>query len=135
MEWSRLADKCQTDVIVDAYAINVDNVYWEDASRFDPYRHLGQRDPVVKTPRRYSSCIGADSYKPQARRYNMWRFGFGPRQCLGKNVADIILRVIMAELLKRYQLKIVQEEGTDGVELQANSWIGLPNGGVQLTPI
>lgn len=65
----------------------------------------------------------------------MWRFGFGPRQCLGKNVADLILRVIVAELLKRYQLKIVHEEGTDGVQLQADSWIGLPNGGVQLTQI
>ena len=65
----------------------------------------------------------------------MWRFGFGPRQCLGKNVADIILRVIIAELLKRYRFKIVQEEGTDGVELQADSWIGLPNGRVKLTPL
>ncbi|KAK5988154.1 Cytochrome P450 monooxygenase verC [Cladobotryum mycophilum] len=104
-----------TDVIVDAYAINVDNPYWENASNFDPYRHLGQKD--------------------QARRYNMWRFGFGPRQCLGKNVADIILRVIVAELLRSYQLDIVQQQGADGVELQADSWIGLPNGEVHLTPI
>jgi len=65
----------------------------------------------------------------------MWRFGFGPRQCLGKNVADIILRVIMAELLKHHQLKIVQKEGKDGVQLQLDSWIGLPNGTVQLTQI
>ncbi|KAK4060893.1 hypothetical protein Trihar35433_9818 [Trichoderma harzianum] len=70
-----------TDVIVDSYAINVDNAYWEDSTAFNPRRHLGQRD--------------------QSRRYNMWRFGFGPRQCLGKNVADIILRVIVAEMLDR----------------------------------
>jgi len=105
----------QTDVIVDAYAINVDNPYWEESLRFDPYRHLGRKD--------------------QARRYNMWRFGFGPRQCLGKNVADIMLRVVIAEMLRRYELNIEQEKGADGVELQADSWIGLPNCGVRLTPI
>jgi hypothetical protein len=72
----------------------------------------------------------------QARRYNMWRFGFGPRQCLGKNMADIIIRVIIAELLKRYRLEAVQDSGTAGVvELQAESWLGLPDGRVRLTPL
>ncbi|OTA04144.1 Cytochrome P450, putative [Trichoderma parareesei] len=93
-----------TDVIVDAYAINVDNPYWENATEFRPRRHLGQKD--------------------QARRYNMWRFGFGPRQCLGKNVADIILRVIIAEMARCYQMDILGAEGIDGVGLQADSWIG-----------
>lgn len=65
----------------------------------------------------------------------MWRFGFGPRQCLGKNVADILLRIIAAELMQRYQLSIVQKEGVDGVQLQAESWIGLPDCRVQMTPI
>ncbi|TWU74045.1 hypothetical protein ED733_002599 [Metarhizium rileyi] len=35
-----------TDVIVDAYAINVDNPYWEEGKTFDPYRHLGTKDGV-----------------------------------------------------------------------------------------
>jgi gliotoxin/aspirochlorine/mycotoxins biosynthesis cytochrome P450 monooxygenase len=60
----------------------------------------------------------------------MWRFGFGPRQCLGKNVADIILRVIVAELLQCYHLRAVE-----GVGLQADSWIGLPDGRVELIPV
>ena len=38
----------QTDVIVDAYAINVENSYWKRASEFDPYRHLGRKDQVIK---------------------------------------------------------------------------------------
>lgn len=66
----------------------------------------------------------------------MRRFGFGPRQCFGKNVADIILRVIVSELLKRYQLSSVAEgEGGDNVDLEADSWIGLPDGRVRMTPI
>ncbi|TFB01505.1 Cytochrome P450 monooxygenase roqR [Trichoderma ghanense] len=103
-----------TDVIVDAYAINVDNPYWEKATEFNPRRHLDQKD--------------------QARRYNMWRFGFGPRQCLGKNVADIILRVIVAEMVRCYQMDIVGEGGIDGIELQADSWIGLPYCVAKLIP-
>jgi cytochrome P450 len=65
----------------------------------------------------------------------MWRFGFGPRQCLGKNVADLILRVIVAELLKRYRIEAVKEGKTAGVDLQADSWIGLPDGRVKLAPL
>ncbi|KAH0527421.1 hypothetical protein TsFJ059_002425 [Trichoderma semiorbis] len=103
-----------TDVIVDSYAINVDNAYWEDSTVFNPHRHLGQRD--------------------QSRRYNMWRFGFGPRQCLGKNVADIILRVIVAEMVRCYRIDIIGKDGIDGIELQADSWIGLPDCMVKLTP-
>ncbi|KAH7361347.1 cytochrome P450 [Pyrenochaeta sp. MPI-SDFR-AT-0127] len=104
----------RTDVIVDAYAINVENSYWENAKDYDPCRHLGRKD--------------------QARRHNMWRFGFGPRQCLGKHVADILLRVIVAELLSLYHLALTHEKGTDGVTLYSDSWIGLPNGRVQLVP-
>lgn len=62
----------------------------------------------------------------------MWRFGFGPRQCLGKNVADIILRVIVAEVLRGYQLEIAGEKTLDEIKLQADSWIGLPDGVVGL---
>ncbi|KAK7178677.1 cytochrome p450 oxidoreductase [Paraphaeosphaeria sporulosa] len=104
----------KTDVIVDTYAINVENSYWHNPQEYDPYRHLGPKD--------------------QARRYNMWRFGFGPRQCLGKHVADIILRVIIAELLKRYEIILEEETGKDAVHLQIDSWIGLPSGRVRLLP-
>lgn len=64
----------------------------------------------------------------------MWRFGFGPRQCLGKNVADIILRVIVAEMVRCYRVDIIGKDGIDGIKLQADSWIGLPDCMVQLTP-
>ncbi|KAH0490128.1 hypothetical protein TgHK011_001611 [Trichoderma gracile] len=102
-------------ILLDAYAINVDNPYWEKPTEFNPRRHLGQKD--------------------QARRYNMWRFGFGPRQCLGKNVADIILRVIIAEMIRCYQMDIVGTGGVDGIELQADSWIGLPDCIAKFTPL
>ena len=65
----------------------------------------------------------------------MWRFGFGPRQCLGKNVADIILRVIIAAILQCYQMDVVGTRGMDEIELQADSWIGLPDCKVKLTPL
>lgn len=65
----------------------------------------------------------------------MWRYGFGPRQCLGKNVADIILRIILAEMLQDYQLELLEEGGVEGVKLQPDSWIGLPDSTVRMTPM
>ena len=50
-------------------------------------------------------------------------------------MADVILRVIIAEIIRRYELNIEQKQGSGVVELQADSWIGLPDGGVRLTPI
>uniref|UniRef100_A0A8H7K5R2 Cytochrome P450 monooxygenase n=1 Tax=Bionectria ochroleuca TaxID=29856 RepID=A0A8H7K5R2_BIOOC len=105
----------RTDVIVDTYAINIDNPHWKDATTFDPHRHLGQKD--------------------SSRRYNMWRFGFGPRQCLGKNVADIILRIILAELLDKYEIELMEAEEVADVKLQPDSWIGLPDGIVKMVPM
>lgn len=64
----------------------------------------------------------------------MWRFGFGPRQCLGKHIADIILRIILVELLREYVLEIVSGTGDAEHNLQEDSWIGLPNSMVRLIP-
>jgi cytochrome P450 len=64
----------------------------------------------------------------------MWRFGFGPRQCLGRHVADIILRVIIAEVLQSYQLQLVGHKEADTIGLQIDSWIGLPSSKVLLVP-
>ncbi|KAH7048233.1 putative cytochrome P450 oxidoreductase [Macrophomina phaseolina] len=96
-----------TDVIVDTHAINVANPFWEDGEKYMPRRHM--------------------SLSKQQIRYNMWRYGFGPRQCLGKNVADRLLRAIIAETLTRMELRLPQATGKQEFPLQDESWVGLPS--------
>jgi cytochrome P450 len=79
-----------TNFIVDSYALNQRNEYWgKDAEKYRPERFLegnGVKD-----------------------RYNFWRFGFGPRQCMGKFVADLMIRVLLVHLVENYDLGMVDD--------------------------
>lgn len=106
-----------TAVIVDTHAINVTNPFWKDGEKYTPRRHMG--------------------LSKQQIRYNMWRYGFGPRQCLGKNVADRLIRAIIAELLQHFQLRLSVPSKTGDQEflLEDESWVGLPTTEVIMTKL
>ncbi|KAF2219166.1 cytochrome P450 oxidoreductase GliC [Elsinoe ampelina] len=95
-----------TDVIVDATAINVENPFWENGTKYMPHRFL--------------------SLKPADVRYNLWRFGFGPRKCLGQHLADRMLRALTAALVSQYYLDC-STSLNDSHDLKDESWVGLPN--------
>ncbi|KAF7596693.1 hypothetical protein BBP40_000616 [Aspergillus hancockii] len=93
------------DVVVDTHAINVANPFWgPNSANYDPYRFRTTNKSHL--------------------RYNMWRFGVGPRQCLGKHVADRLLRTIAAEMVASFELR--REDDTASC-VKDGSWIGLPN--------
>ncbi|EHK21968.1 uncharacterized protein TRIVIDRAFT_191816 [Trichoderma virens Gv29-8] len=90
--------------IVDAYALNVRNSYWApDNETFRPDRFWGRKNMEL--------------------RYLFWRFGFGPRQCMGKYVADSILRVTLAYLVQNFQLSLT----TDDWVRDKQTWITHPD--------
>ncbi|KAI0126668.1 cytochrome P450 [Xylariales sp. AK1849] len=94
-----------TSFVVDAYALNVRNGAWSpDNTTYRPDRFLGGRSTK--------------------HRYLFWRFGFGPRQCMGKHVADLIIRSVMVELVRHYELNLL-----DGAAWERNrdSWITHPD--------
>lgn len=94
-----------TNFIVDSYALNQHNPYWgEDATVYRPARFL--------------------EHSPVQARYNFWRFGFGPRQCMGKYVADLIIRVLLVHLAERYELGLVKT-GKEW-EHDPDTWINHP---------
>lgn len=95
-----------TNFIVDSYALNVRNEYWGS-------------DATVYRPDRF---FGASAIKS---RYHFWRFGFGPRQCMGKYVADLIIRALLAHLVTNYRLSLV-ETGTEWAR-SSESWITHPD--------
>lgn len=95
-----------TNFIVDSYALNVRNEYWGP-------------DATVYRPQRFLETTMTKS------RYHFWRFGFGPRQCMGKYVADLIIRVLLVHLVTNYQVSLV-ETGTEWAR-SSESWITHPD--------
>ncbi|BCS28402.1 cytochrome P450 monooxygenase gliC [Aspergillus puulaauensis] len=98
-----------TSFIVDAYALNVEHEFWGvDRREYRPSRFLHLN--VSET------------------RYHLWRFGFGPRQCLGKYVADLIIRTFLAHLVRNWRLEFQKGEGTDSRNWQRDldAWITHP---------
>lgn len=95
-----------TNFIVDSYALNIRNKYWGP-------------DPTVYRPDRFLKMSTVKS------RYHFWRFGFGPRQCMGKYVADLIIRALLVYLVKNYRLGML-ETGTEW-QRSSESWITHPD--------
>lgn len=105
-----------TSITVDSYALNIRNPFWGD-------------DGAAFRPERWADL------KPSETRYQAWRFGFGPRNCMGKYLAEKILRVALVQLVRDYDLSIEAEEsgggggGHDGGSFAINpdSWITHPD--------
>ncbi|KAF5615423.1 cytochrome P450 monooxygenase monooxygenase [Fusarium sp. NRRL 52700] len=95
-----------TNFIVDAYALNQRNRFWgKDGLEYRPDRHL--------------------SLSPVKSRYHFWRFGFGPRQCMGKYVADMMLRIILVHLVEGYDLHLTDDQAEDW-RRDPDTWINHP---------
>ncbi|OQE22156.1 hypothetical protein PENFLA_c013G08698 [Penicillium flavigenum] len=104
-----------TNVIVDAQSINIDNPFWVNGTKYDPTRYQKLRKEEV--------------------RYNLWRFGFGPRQCLGKNAAERMMRAITAEMVRQYVLSVPENVASQLDAVQEDSWVGLPSMQMECVPV
>lgn len=84
-----------TNFVIDTHALNIQDLFWgPDRTEDRPSRFLGRKAP-------------ADM------RYRYWRYGFGPRQCLGKYLADAMMRIIMAHMVETYRLRQDAESSWD----------------------
>lgn len=98
-----------TNFVVDAYALNIRNPYWGDCST--DYK-----------PKRFMKRSATEA------RYHYWRFGFGPRTCMGRYVADLILRMIVAHIIGNYRLDLVG--GRNDWDIDKDTWITHPKSDV-----
>lgn len=97
-----------TNFVIDSYALNIRNPYWGDnRHEYQPERFLARN-------------------MTQAR-YNFWRFGFGPRQCMGKFVASNVIREIMVQLVENYDLGMLKSEAMDSWGRNPDVWINHPD--------
>lgn len=98
-----------TEVVVDTCALNIENPRWgADRYEYSPRRFLREN--------------------PVAWRYRFWRFGFGPRQCLGKHVVDILLKCLLVYIVEHYQMTpawIDSKEGHMDWQKKPEVWMNL----------
>lgn len=81
--------------VVDAHALNVRDPIWApDNTTFRPERWA---EGGVK--------------RAKDVRYCYWRFGFGPRVCLGKYVVDLMMKALIVEIVKGWEVKLENEKG------------------------
>ncbi|KAL8648014.1 MAG: hypothetical protein Q9210_005226 [Variospora velana] len=94
-----------TNFIIDSYAINIRDPFWgEDSLEYRPTRFLeGKRSDF---------------------RYRYWRFGFGPRTCMGRHVADLIMKVVLAHVVANYSLSLLDH--AKSWERNGRTWISHP---------
>ncbi|KAK4184508.1 cytochrome P450 [Podospora australis] len=111
-----------TSFIVDAYALNIRNEAWApDNEAFRPERFLaslGGRDHGDRDGDRGGIKTASEL------RYLFWRFGFGPRQCMGKHAADLIIRATLAYLVQNYELGLLSD---DAWVRSRECWISHPD--------
>ncbi|KAI1317923.1 putative cytochrome P450 monooxygenase [Xylariaceae sp. FL0255] len=94
-----------TDFIIDTQSVNVCSAFWGE-------------DGAIYRPERFLEKSSRD------QRYQFWRFGFGPRQCLGKYLADLIIRCLIIQLLEKYELAL-QNDSNDWRQ-NPTVWISHP---------
>lgn len=74
-------------VLVDSNALNIRNATWgHDREQYRPQRFLEE--------------------SATASRYRLWRYGFGPRQCMAQHVADVILKVLLSYVIENFRVSL-----------------------------
>ncbi|KAJ5988404.1 hypothetical protein N7481_003614 [Penicillium waksmanii] len=91
-----------TPVIIDVRRLNQDSPIWAP-------------DGKVFRPRRWDSVSRLDA------RYSLHGYGLGPRKCLGKNFASIMIKLFVITVLENYQLG-----GALDTKLRRDTWTRVP---------
>ncbi|GAB1213873.1 hypothetical protein ATERTT37_003026 [Aspergillus terreus] len=83
-----------TPVVIDWKRLNTTPAIWgSDGEQFRPERFA--------------------DISPTAYRYGLLRFGIGRGRCLGKNIADMMLKMVTVAIVQRYFMKPAgREKGT-----------------------
>lgn len=87
----------RTTLVIPPWVLHRDRRYWNEPSTFHPGR--------------WRDGSGTDERRPK---YAYFPYGGGPRYCLGSGLADQILRLIVAEICRRRQLR-----STDSLSVSA----------------
>lgn len=100
-----------TPTVIDVRRLNTNPDVWgPDREAFRPERFLDL------SPARY--------------RYALLRFGIGPGKCMGKNMADVLLKMTTIAVVERYVLSPCEDK-----EVRKEVSAGLPSSEILFTPV
>ncbi|KAH8706138.1 cytochrome P450, partial [Phaeosphaeriaceae sp. PMI808] len=94
--------------VIDAHALNVRDPLWgPDNTTFRPER-----------------WADGDGRIQRARdvRYCYWRFGFGPRVCLGRYMVDLMMKALIVEVVRGWEVMLEDEKGGAWSWDHENTW-------------
>lgn len=89
-----------SQVFVPAATISLDPTIWEDPAEFNGFRFFDLRSRSKEDAHRYQFVMAT----PQAM-----HFGIGRQSCPGRFFAAFVIKMTLAEVLTRYDLKVVDE--------------------------
>lgn len=99
-----------TSVMISPYVMHCNPRYWPEPEVFDPLRHT----PEMKESR------PKNAYIP---------FGGGPRNCIGANFAMMELQLVVAMVLQRFRVNVVE-----GDKIEREAMVSIrPKGGINVT--
>lgn len=93
-----------TSVLIDAATLNRSSPCWSP-------------DGDVYRPERFASL------SPTEYRYSFWRFGLGPRKCVGQFFADKIVKMFLFHALRSFEYELSTE-----VVKKENLFVQTPEG-------
>ncbi|KAG0438257.1 hypothetical protein HPB47_017093 [Ixodes persulcatus] len=98
-------------VVVPAYQLHHDPVYWENPEEFDPERFSPENKDKIEPM----------AYQP---------FGNGPRNCVAMRFGQLTLKMTLAKLLSKYKFTLDEERHKNGLKIGSSFTLAYPEGGV-----
>ncbi|EGO22661.1 hypothetical protein SERLADRAFT_473766 [Serpula lacrymans var. lacrymans S7.9] len=92
----------ETSILINGHALNRVSPIWSP-------------DGDVFRPDRFASL------SPAVYRYSFWRFGMGPRKCLGMHFADKVVKCCLFESVRRYKISVRGE-----VDVRRDRFVQMP---------
>ncbi|KAE8408054.1 cytochrome P450 [Aspergillus pseudonomiae] len=105
--WFSLPEKTAAEKIIGGYRIPAQTPAVIDWKRLNTTPAIWGSDGERFRPERFADI------SPMAYRYGLLRFGIGRGRCLGKNIADMMLKMVTVAIVQRYFMTPAgKEKGT-----------------------
>ena len=91
------------------HAVHRDPAVWVDPDSFDPSRWLVRSDSIRSNIQGWNRTPG--DVRVKFKGAGFMPFATGPRSCVGQHLAWVYMRVVLAGLVRAYEVRLAEGEG------------------------